>query len=410
MKKKKNKKKKKVNKSQSSEKESKEKVPYSDFNLINNVQTVPEPEKKEEPKKEIIRSKFDYERYKQEKRKQYELERKSKNIIFAALKKEEDKRVNMRKNSVLFELFTSDNNIEHKDEYNISKKFEKNKKKEGKEYADVDEEHSLINELRKIKEKEKEKEEEEELDDDYPSEDVEGLEEIDLTKDIENNGDIVKKKWMENSPKFKNKIIDINNRRRYAITNDSQKLFDILIKNERINSLNEKMRKIYDNIDRNRKEKENDYKKKKKRKKPFSFEGTNLSSIQEIEMKKKVFLSRLKEDIKYKIKEGKYHLIEMDNFKTFEEAMNKFKLKNTVDIKKVKLYVKLVEKYLHFYRAELDNREKEKMDEDRINKFLRNLNQEIYVTLPYVKEVKGRNCHSVDYFKELQELSELHGF
>jgi hypothetical protein len=50
------------------------------------------------------------------------------------------------------------------------------------------------------------------------------------------------------------------------------------------------------------------------------------------------------------------------------------------------------------------------MDEDRINKFLRNLNQEIYVTLPYVKEVKGRNCHSVDYFKELQELSELHGF
>jgi hypothetical protein len=226
IKKKKNKKKKKVNKSQSSEKESKEKVPYSDFNLINNVQTVPEPEKKEEPKKEIIRSKFDYERYKQEKRKQYELERKSKNIIFAALKKEEDKRVNMRKNSVLFELFTSDNNIEHKDEYNISKKFEKIKKKEGKEYADVDEEHSLINELRKIKEKE----EEEELDDDYPSEDVEGLEEIDLTKDIENNGDIVKKKWMENSPKFKNKIIDINNRRRYAITNDSQKLFDILIK------------------------------------------------------------------------------------------------------------------------------------------------------------------------------------
>ena len=103
-------------------------------------------------------------------------------------------------------------------------------------------------------------------------------------------------------------------------------------------------------------------------------------------------------------------MIEMDNFKTFEEAMNKFKLKNAKDIKKVKVYINLVEKYLHFYQIELDKKEKEKMDEDRINRFLRNLNQEMYVTLPYVRDVKGRYCHSVDYFKELQELSEYHGF
>ena len=90
--------------------------------------------------------------------------------------------------------------------------------------------------------------------------------------------------------------------------------------------------------------------------------------------------------------------------------MNKFKLKNAVDQRKVKIYVKLVEKYLTYYQNDLDNREKEKIDEDRINKFLRNLNQEIYGTLPYIKDVKGRYCHSVDYFKQLQELSELHDF
>ena len=53
---------------------------------------------------------------------------------------------------------------------------------------------------------------------------------------------------------------------------------------------------------------------------------------------------------------------------------------------------------------ELDKKRKT-MDEDRINKIIRNLNEEIYINLPNVKYVKGRHCHSVDNFKELQELS-----
>ena len=364
IKKKKNKRKKKVNKSKTSENELQEKVPYADFNIINNV-TAPPPEqenkekKEEETKKEvIIRNKFDYERYKEEKKRRKELSRKSKYLLLAALKQEDSKRSNKKKNPVLYELFSSDQNVGHKnddDESKTNKKFEKIKKIEEKKYVEESEEHSLIYELRQFKEKEKEKEEES----DYPSEDVEGLEEIDLSKDIENNGDIVKKKWMENSPKFKNKIIDINsNKRRYAISDDTHKIYDTLFKNEKIKTLNERMRNIYNNIERNKKS--YDYKNKRKKKKPFSFEGVDLTSLEEIEKKKKIFLNRLKEDIKYKVKEGKYHLIEIDNFKNFEEAMNKFKLKTTVDIKKVKLYVKLVEKYLHFYKYELDRREKEK--------------------------------------------------
>ena len=410
--KKKKKKKKKVNKTKSSEKGSKEESnppPPSDFDLINSGVTIPQPEIKEEPKKKaIIRSKFDYERYKEEKIKQIELNRKSTSIIFDALKKQDIKKPIIKKNSLLNELYYSSNSKNDNEEENDErKKFDKIKKieeKENNEESELDEEE--INQMKKGEEEEEEEKEEKESN--YSSVDVEGLEELDISKDMENKG-VIKKNWMENSPKFKNKIIDFSNKRRFAITNDSHEMFDALIRNERIKNLNEKMQKVYDKIERKRKEFE--YKKKKKKKKrPFSFEGVDLTSVAEIEKKKKIFLNRIKEDIKYKINEGKYHLIEMENFKTFDEAMDKFKLKAASDIKKVRLYVNLVEKYLHFYQVELDNREKEKMDEDRINKFLRNLNREIYVTLPYVKDIKGRHCHSVDYFKELQELSMLHDF
>ena len=368
----------------------------------------PEEKKKEEPKVEI-RNKFDYERYKKEKLKEMELDRKSKNIIFDAIKRQDIKRQSKKKTSVLNELYYSSNYQKDKyDDYNIGKKKEKTKKIDEKKYEDEEEEEEdIIAQKKKIKKEEKHNEEEEENESVYSSDYDEDVEELDVSKDMENNGDIIKKKWMENSPKFKNRILDYNNKRRYAISNGSHELFGELIKNERIESLNDKMKKIYANMEK--KKKSNDSKKRKK-KRPYTFVGVDLTSVQEIEKKKRVFLNRIKEDIKYKITEGKYHRLEMDNFKTFEEAMQKFKLKNALDIKKVKLYINLVEKYLHFYQMELDKKEKEKMDEDRINKFLRNLNEEIYVTLPYVKDAKGRHCHSVDYFKELQELSEYHGF
>jgi hypothetical protein len=252
--------------------------------------------------------------------------------------------------------------------------------------------------------KKKGEEEEEEYCSSLTSENDESLDSFDLSKDMDNN-DIFKKKWMENSPKFKNRIL--NSRRRFAISEESRDKLYNLIKKGKIEELNERMNQIYNNLEKKRKEKE---KNKKKKKKPFSFKRVNLKSINAIEIQKKIYLNRIKEDIKYKIREGRYHLIELDNFNIFEEAMNKFKLKNAVDDKKVKIYVHLVEKYLTYYKEDLDNREKEKIDEDRINKFLKDLNQEIYVTLPYIKEVKGRYCHSVDYFKQLQELSELFGF
>ena len=410
VKKKKPKKKKKVEKSKSSEKEEeiKEEMPKIDFDLIKSTIIIPKQEeiKKEEPKKEI-KSKFDYERYKKEKIKEIELDKKSKSKIFDALKKQDVKRPIQKKNSMLNEIFYSSNYNDNKsDDIGKFKKFEKIKKiEEKKNEGEREEGEDIITQLKKLKKKEKENEEGEQSESIFSSDDEE-MEELDMSKDMENNGDIMKKKWMDNSPKFKNRIIDFN-RRRMGISNESHEMFDELIKNEKIESLNDKMKKLYDKIDKKRKSVDS---KKKRKKRIYTFVGVDLSSIQEIEKKKKIFLNRIKEDIKYKINEGKYHMIEMDNFKNFEEAMNKFKLKSSSDEKKVKLYINLVEKYLHFYQTDLDKKEKEKMDEDRINRFIRNLKQEIYITLPYVKEVQGRYCHSVDYFKELQELSEYHGF
>ncbi len=52
---------------------------------------------------------------------------------------------------------------------------------------------------------------------------------------------------------------------------------------------------------------------------------------------------------------------------------------------------------------ELLIKERQKKDEDRINKFLYELHEEVGVTVPYVKYVKGKKCRSTDYNKEIKD-------
>ena len=421
-KKKKSKKKKKVIKTKSSEKGSEKDLPAINYSILTGGPSFyqPEEKKEEEPKKEIIiKDKDDYERYKEEKKKQNKIEKESKNMIFNAIKQQDKKLLPLmkRKKSALSELLYSASHKPTEEDENKyeKKKFEKKKKEEKKDDSnkeikenEEDEEEDIIVQLKKKKKTDQENGEEEEEESVYSSIDNNAeFEELDISKDMENNGEIVQKKWIDNSPKFKNRIIEYTNRRRMGMLNDNHDMFNDFIRHEKINELNEKMRKVYEKVEKKRKELENQ---KKKKRRPYNFFGVDLTSVDAIEKKKKVFLNRMREDIRYKINEGKYHLIEMDNFYHFEDAMNKFKLKNADDSKKVKLYVNLVEKYFHFYQNELESREKEKMDEDRINRFLKNLKQELLVTLPHVKEIKGKYCRSVDYFEELQKLSKLYDF
>ena len=387
--------------------------PPSDFDLIRTsvqLTTIDQGKDNKKEQKREIKNLEEYEQYKKEMIEKNNLEKESKDMLIKEISKEE-KKISIRNPARINEMHYSlryrnlDTPI-----YDEARRFEKIKREDLLNLG----EDNLITQLKRMKKVEENRdEEEEEEDDDYDaysdsvnSRDYEDLDDLDLSEELENKGEVMKKKWMENSPKFKNRILDLSTRRRHAISAANYELFSDLTKSEKISKLSDKVKLLYDKLKQKRKAK----KKKRKNNRYFNFEGIDIRNIEEIEKKKKIHLHRLKEDIKYKINEGKYHLIEMENFRHFENAMNRFRLKDSLDHKKVKLYINLVEKYLHFYKVELDNKEREKNDEDRINRFLRNLNHEVYEKIPSLKRIQGRFCHSVDYFQELQKLSELHGF
>ena len=188
-------------------------------------------------------------------------------------------------------------------------------------------------------------------------------------------------------------------RRRDALINPSTDTFQGLIKSKEIEDLNSKMKKLYDNIHKEKKKVE--YVTKKRKNYIFSFAGINTDNFDNIEIRKKVNLNRLKEDIKFKIIQGKYHVEELDNFKKFSnliESIDFKKYKN--DKKKLFKYMHLVEKYFQLYYNELIIKERQNNDEKRINKFLDNLKENIGETIPFVTNYKGKFCRPVDLNKE----------
>ena len=194
-------------------------------------------------------------------------------------------------------------------------------------------------------------------------------------------------------------------RRRGGVIIPSPEVFKKIIRLKELSDLNDKMKKVYADIYREKKRDE--HKKKRKKHYIYSFVGVDLDNIKDVEIRKKVHLERIKEDIKYKISQGKYHLSEMDHFLIFERAMSHINLNRLQgDPKRIREYVHTLEKYFQLFYYELLNKERQKRDEDRINKFLYSLHEEVGVTLPYVKYVKGKKCKSSDYNKEIN-LSEL---
>lgn len=194
-------------------------------------------------------------------------------------------------------------------------------------------------------------------------------------------------------------------RRRGGIFIPSANILNGLIKNQEKTELNNKMKKIYEKIQKKRKKDE--FKKKRKKNYLYSFADVNLNDIKEIEKRKKIHLQRIKEDINYKIKQGKYHLEELDNFDIFNKAMNNIKLNKFInDKRRINQYVHYLEKYFQIFYNDLIDREKQKREEDRINKFLFHLHYDVGVMIPYVKSELGKHCKSIDYNKEVN-LSEL---
>jgi len=256
------------------------------------------------------------------------------------------------------------------------------------------------NENKEIKEEKKQKEEEK--DDDVVmvsslSESNDGLEEL---KEIKSLMKTKAKKDIFFEDKNKNIY-----KRRGGIFIPSANILNGLIKNQEKTELNNKMKKIYDKIYKKRKKDE--FKKKRKKNYLYSFADVNLNDIKSIEKRKKMHLQRIKEDINYKIKQGKYHFDELDNFDIFNKAMNNIKLNKFInDKRRINQYVHYLEKYFQMFYNDLIDREKQKREEDRINKFLFHLHYDVRVMIPYAKSELGKHCKSIDYNKEVN-LSEL---
>ena len=189
-------------------------------------------------------------------------------------------------------------------------------------------ENNNLNEKKEIKEKEEkeEKGEEDENDDGVVmvsslSESNDELEELKEIKSL-----MKTKTKKEIYFEEKRKIIY---RRRGGIFIPSANILNGIIKNQEKTELNNKMKKIYERIQKKRKKDE--FNKKRKKNYLYSFADVNLNDIKEIEKRKRIHLQRIKEDINYKIKQGKYHLEELDNFDVFNKAMNNINLNKFIN-------------------------------------------------------------------------------
>ena len=139
-----------------------------------------------------------------------------------------------------------------------------------------------------------------------------------------------------------------------------------------------------------------------------SFKGVNITSVEDIEYNKNVLLYKLKEDIRYNITIGKCEKAEMDEFIRFENKINEYKIKyNLKDKDKIKEYVLLLLVKFNEFMELLSVRERRKMEENRVNKFINNLNYDLDYNIPLSLIVKGRRCFSRNYNENISRLSEI---
>ena len=322
---------------------------------------------------------------------------KSQNDALIALNEiEKSTKKSLRRNSLFIEFMNNNSNT---DEGTEEKKIQNEKKEDEKEEK---KEEDIKQQIKEEKEEKNNLEDMEQYDQEITVSSIDYSSGSDLDDFIKIKQAIL--------PKTKKKtfkeIKKISYRRRDATANPKDRALKEVMKIYQVEELNNKMKKIYDNI-YNKKKKKEENKNRKKKNYMFSFNGINLENFGLIQTRIKVNLNRLKEEIKYKITQGKYHIIELYNYDNFAKAImeiNFNKYKN--DTKKLAERVHAMEKYFQLFYNELINRERQNNDEKRINRFLNNLKEEVGETIPFVINYKGKFCRASDLNKE-GDLSKL---
>ena len=134
------------------------------------------------------------------------------------------------------------------------------------------------------------------------------------------------------------------------------------------------------------------------------FKDMRGKSLEDVEKKKIELLYRFKHDIKYKISKGGIGSNEMENFKEFQEKINK--LKDRYKEYDINSYIKEMEKFFQSFKDELENNEKKKIEEDRINKYLRQF-QEDYYFKQFYKNLQENILFKVVNFSQINHINTL---
>ena len=138
------------------------------------------------------------------------------------------------------------------------------------------------------------------------------------------------------------------------------------------------------------------------------FKNVNLDSVEDIEYNKNILLYKIKEDIRYKISIGACDKTEMQEYLKFENKLNEYKINyNLRDKDKIREYVLLLLVKFNEFIELLNIRERRKNEENRINKFINNLNYELDYNIPMSLLIKGRKCFSRNLNKNSSSLSEI---
>ena len=138
------------------------------------------------------------------------------------------------------------------------------------------------------------------------------------------------------------------------------------------------------------------------------FKSKDFDIVKDIENNLAMSLLKLREDIKFKISVGKCEKTEMDEYIKFENRSNKYKKEcNLNDKNKRKENSYFLLKKINEFIELFEIRENKKMEENRINKFLNNLNYDLHYNIPWSLTVKGRKCSSKNFNPNLSSLSEI---
>ena len=208
----------------------------------------------------------------------------------------------------------------------------------------------------------------------------------------------------------------LSDRQKHINLQKDSKLLSMILDSENIKSKRKKPKTkfiIYNNLLQSKnppsnqnnlsvkKEYNIDIKPKKEEKKLF--EDIKAKSLKEIEKKKTELLYQFKYDIKYKIFTGEMNAGDMDSFEEFKKKINNLKNNQEDDVEK---YVAKIQNYFQGFKEEMADIEKNKLNENRINQYLKKFKEEYSIKNLY-KDIQEKKLIKVVNYSQINHINTL---